>query len=106
MVVGMSRKSFLVVVGWASAAAAFCLPTVFRKRASKQASARVLRIYPIPGESYSPSFLRFCQHARFSSSHEAVARVKDPRIAYLLAGEARISTVVRTDGSRDRDGLA
>jgi len=87
MDVGISRKSFLKVLGWASAAAAFRVPAALRKSAPKQSSATVLRIHPIPGKAYSPSFLRFCERARFRSAHEAVVRVKDRRIEYWLAAE-------------------
>lgn len=36
-----------------------------------------IRIAPLEGKKYSPSFLAFCERARFQSVKEAVKSVKD-----------------------------
>ncbi|MGI8966141.1 MAG: hypothetical protein ACR2H1_08670 [Limisphaerales bacterium] len=71
-------------------AALVALPFVnshFRKEATKK-TVGAIRIQPIPGKTYSPSFLRFCQRARFSSVNEAVKRVRDRNIEYRVIAES------------------
>jgi len=52
-----------------------------------QNRAGVIRIRPISGTEYSPSFLRFSERMTFSSVREAVRKVKDRSVDYLLVAE-------------------
>ena len=44
----------------------------------------VIRVRPIAGKKYSPSFLRLCKRARFGSAHEAVSWAKARKVTCLL----------------------
>ena len=79
----MNRKTFLKLTGLAGAAVA-TLP--FTTLAAPTATNRKLsvRVRPVPGKKYSPSDLKFCQRARFSSGAEALRHLKHRRTALLL----------------------
>ena len=47
----------------------------------------VYRIHPLPGKKYNPSFLKFCGRMKFDSVAEAIRRVKDRSLGYLLVTE-------------------
>lgn len=46
-----------------------------------------IRIKPIKGKKYSPSFLAFCKRARFHSVKEAVKCVKDQTSEFQVVVE-------------------
>lgn len=46
-----------------------------------------VRIRPIPGTTYSPSFLAYIERARFKNPRDAIASVRDSKIAYDLVWE-------------------
>ena len=52
-----------------------------------QNRAGIIRIRPVSGTEYSPSFLRFCERMKFSSVREAVRKVKDRSVGYRLVAE-------------------
>lgn len=80
----ISRKQFLKVT--ALGAAAVALPVFGRtdRQTSKILSA--VCIQPIPGKSYSRSFLRYCQRARFDSAAEALKQVKRRGVECRVVG--------------------
>ena len=78
----VTRKGFLKVVGLGSAVVA-TVPFLLHMRAALT-SARTVRIAAVPGEHYSPSFLRFCKRAKFRSVAEAVSHVKDRSVKFSL----------------------
>lgn len=43
-----------------------------------------VRIVPIPGQCYPPSFLNFADRARFKTPRDAIASVRDRRLSYDL----------------------
>lgn len=49
------------------------------------ASMERVKILPLAGENYSPSFLRWCQRSEFATAQEAISRVKNRRVRYQLA---------------------
>jgi len=84
MIASISRKRFLKLFGLSSATMmAFPFFRLSRKHSPKK-PAGPIRIRPLAGRHYSPSFVRFCQRARFKSARQALAHVKDRRLAYLL----------------------
>jgi hypothetical protein len=63
------------------------LPTTDICHSKPEARTNVVRIRPLPGCHYSPSFLKFCKRARFASGEEALSQVKDRSVAYALVTE-------------------
>jgi hypothetical protein len=51
------------------------------------AGATGYRLQPLPGLTYSPSFLRFCRRARFTDFSAAVAAVIDPSLCFAVIVE-------------------
>lgn len=49
-----------------------------------QHSGKFIKISPIPGVDYPESFLKFAERARFSNPGDAIASVRDRRLAYDL----------------------
>jgi hypothetical protein len=83
----LTRKSFLKVLGVAFAGMAILpAPHAFGSILGKT-KPFAIRIRPISGRNYSPSFLRFCERAKFSSAREAIKKVKNRRVEYLLVVE-------------------
>ncbi len=84
----MTRKKFLKVAGVGAAAAATA--PMFKVISQRDSSTRktLVRIRPIVGKHYSPSFLRFCQRTRFQSVQEAVSKIKDRSIGCRLIMES------------------
>lgn len=51
---------------------------------SEKVSAKTIAIKPIEGQTYSASFLRFAERARFLNPRDAIASVRDRSISYDL----------------------
>jgi hypothetical protein len=79
----ISRKEFLSVTGLALAGT-FTISSPFLSFLNKGK----YRIQPIAGKKYSPSFLAFCERARFHSVKEAVKCVKDQTSEFQVVVEA------------------
>ena len=79
---GISRKQFVTLCGSAIAAT---LVLQFAQPIRAAAETRQIRILPIPGKRYSPSFLKFCETARFETVAAALGSVRNPRIEFKLA---------------------
>jgi len=81
----MQRRHFL---GLATATVAYHIlqgiSPFGRARASGGAASRPYRIAPIPGERYTPRFLRFAARARFASVHAAAAAIRNPHTKYQV----------------------
>jgi len=71
-----------------AAGVAFASPLVAATVAAEKAKPAIsFFIRPLPGKNYSPSFLKFCQRMKFSSAREAVGKVKDRSVGYLLVAQ-------------------
>jgi hypothetical protein len=83
----ITRKQFLKVTAVGAGAAALLSSVVFLPDRRDLDRANIIRIRPISGRNYSPSFLRFCERAKFTSTKEAMQRVKNRGVEYLLVVE-------------------
>jgi hypothetical protein len=70
-----------------AAGVAFIPPLVAAIVADKSNCLICYSIRPMPGKSYGPSFLKFCRQMKFNSAHEAVSKVKDRSVGYLLVAQ-------------------
>lgn len=78
----IKRRKFLKISGLAlSGALIITAPFLTHFKRGKY------RISPIEGKKYSPSFLAFCERARFHSVKEAVKCVKDPTSEFQVMVE-------------------
>ena len=84
---GISRKQFLKAAVMGAAGMAFIPPLVAAIMADKSSHSICYSIRPIPGKRYSPSFLKFCRRLKFSSAQQAVSKVKNRRVGYLLVAQ-------------------
>lgn len=84
----MNRKSFLKTAGLASAAlvASTLIASVAREteKAVSVAPVKVIRVRPLAGKNYSPSFARLSQRVKFASVQDAVRRVRGQRTPYMV----------------------
>lgn len=83
----ITRKQFLKAAAPSAAVAATAPGLTFLSAKQRRSGTVVIRIRPIAGKSYSPSFLRLCKRGRFRSVREAMKRVKDRSVEYLLLAE-------------------
>ncbi len=77
-----TRQEFLKAVGCGLAAAV--MPLGAFALASSSGPKNVVRILPLRDGTYSPSFLAFCQTARFESIQHALLSVRDREIEFDL----------------------
>ena len=63
------------------------IPTLIATPGEKPKTSIVYRIRPLPGKKYSRSFLKFSKQMKFASAPEAVRRVKDRSLGYLLVAQ-------------------
>jgi hypothetical protein len=82
---GLTRKNFLKVFGLVFAGAAVFPINHFLGSRPQKPKDVLIRVQPISGRHYSPSFLRLCEHARFSSVEEALRHIKDRSVSYGLS---------------------
>jgi hypothetical protein len=78
-----SRRRFISVVGKGLCGAAVfsLIPSV---ALAENAPQGLIRIQAIPGRDYPEGFLRFISKAVFASPADAVASIRDKRLAYNL----------------------
>lgn len=83
----INRKSFCKLLGLCSASLlVFPLTSCNTRSAAKKMTGHV-RIRPVPGEHYSPSFLKFCERSRFQTAKEALRQVRNRTKAFVLVQE-------------------
>ena len=82
----ISRKSFLKTVGFAGPALAL-FPFLATAALTPEVTAGKIRIQPLSGKKYSPSFLRLSARARFNSIEDALRRVKNRRVGFAVCSE-------------------
>jgi hypothetical protein len=88
---GLSRKKFLKLAGMGTlslmAFTSIGLTSKATSKVTSQSAQAFVRIRPLPGKRYNPSFLKFCKHARFRSVEEAVRRMHNRTGSVLLVSE-------------------
>ena len=75
----ITRKKFIGVTGLTALGASFGGVQLLKRGK--------VRIQPMTGKKYSPSFLAFCERARFHSVKEAVKCVKDQTSEFQVVVE-------------------
>lgn len=84
----ISRKQFLKV--FTLLAGTFALPIGFLKLAhnstapNEDRKCKGVRIRPLEGKTYTPSFLAFCERARFESVEHALRSVSNRNVEFSL----------------------
>jgi hypothetical protein len=83
----ISRKKFIKLLGVSSAALVVCSALGFGSKPASKKTAGHVRIRPLAGEHYSPSFLKFCERSRFQSTAEAMRKVRNRSKAFAVVME-------------------
>jgi hypothetical protein len=77
----MNRKQFLTL-----GAACVALPFLVPRRGAPLLSrvAGPIRLFPVEGRTYSPTFLQFMETARFESPRHAMLSVRSQEVEYEI----------------------